>query len=90
MACAGCGEPIKPRTIRMMCLKSSCQFHVCNKCKGEAEMGAKGGIEEGQTGMDEAVEGNKRGGHTPGSQRKAKKGREGGSSASHVELSPQM
>eukprot|EP00973_Karenia_brevis_P045812 6344716-Karenia_brevis.AAC.1 len=77
MACAGCGEEIPPRTIRMMCLKPACQFHVCNRCKEQAEEGGHGEMEGDMT-MIEGGEGSKRAGKTPSSEPKAKKGRDRG------------
>eukprot|EP00973_Karenia_brevis_P068760 9559377-Karenia_brevis.AAC.1 len=89
MECAGCGVPIPPRSIRYMCLKMECQFHVCNTCKGQAQAGERekgSGNDDAQ--MGEGVEGHKRVGQTPVSQRKSKKGREGVDSARHVALTP--
>eukprot|EP00973_Karenia_brevis_P046486 6447261-Karenia_brevis.AAC.1 len=84
MTCAGCGEEIKQRTIRMMCLKTECAFHVCNTCKVKAEA-ATGAEPMGMTDAEreDGGESNKRGrvhqGQTPTSEHKPKKkGREAG------------
>eukprot|EP00973_Karenia_brevis_P086922 12054224-Karenia_brevis.AAC.1 len=63
--CAACGFFIPARTIRYMCLKPECRFHVCNTCKGQAqsEDQDKGDGREDQMGT--GVEGHKRGGLTP-------------------------
>eukprot|EP00973_Karenia_brevis_P033546 4624986-Karenia_brevis.AAC.1 len=75
--CAGCGFLLPQRTIRYMCLKPECQFHVCNTCKEQAHADDReGGLGRDDTQLGEGMEGHKRGAHTPMSQRRPKKGRE--------------
>ena len=72
-----------------MCLKMECQFHVCNTCRGQAQAGElEKGSGNGDAQMGEGVEGHKRVGQSPASQRKSKKWREGMGPALHVALTP--